>query len=130
MAIQSIPLPESSFPVFLLESGGAPEMVEVEEVVKIDTRKYKVRRCRLCSKSIPDARLKAKPNATECVKCLERQGDIEIYSDIPVLPTEESLSTLGDAAEEEWYSDDSYNTRPVAAWGLDTAAGFAPGDFD
>jgi len=52
------------------------------------------RDCESCEEPIPEERLKALPNTTECVSCVESSGDVFRYKGIRE-PVTESFKHLG-----------------------------------
>jgi hypothetical protein len=55
--------------------------------------------CTTCATPILAARLKAKPNATECVACLQTAGDVTLTHDYAVRRTIRNSALLSDLTE-------------------------------
>lgn len=60
----------------------------------------------MCSKPIPAARLKAKPNATVCVSCLEASGDVPLVRRFDEHVGDEVVSTT--------FTHDQYVERAIS----------------
>jgi hypothetical protein len=59
--------------------------------------------CSSCGEVIPSARLKAQPNATQCVRCLEADGDVprlRRYDEKNCVDTHSTLFTHNAAIED------------------------------